>query len=407
MNLAYDGKDLLVSEHISGNIYRIDTNGICQDTINSIKTTGIETNGSDLWIIRGGTNWLCKIDINNGQSLDSIKIEIPQAFMGAYQCRDICYLDSSFFTIWGYCYCGVCRILKTDLKTKKTTDLGDIPLFDYLVNINDTIWSGDGSGLYPIYSNTSITTNYDRKLYPGGFKISGLAYANNNIWVIDNDLKKLKVFPYPISIITDSQTEATKIDSICNLMSGYWYKVIEYSGLTGKRDSVYSNEINIIERIAGTDSIMWSIMKNNTIINTSKFKISYSRSLIFNENRWMLANDGFKNIIDVNTSNLTCSMDAYDGGGIGYSRNKSSITRIPETDNSKFLIYSNPVQTELYISGINEINYVNVFDMKGRLVLKEVTPTNGTIDISKFKSGLYFVQVISKSFINIGKIIIK
>lgn len=204
MNLAYDGTDLWITEHLSGNIYRIDTNGICLDTISSLRTTCIESTGSDLWIINDGTDWLHKLNTNNGQSVDSIKIEIPQMFKGAYQCRDICYSDSSFFSIWAYCWCGVYRILKTDLKTKTTTDLGDIPLYDNLVNINDTIWAGGGSGLYPIYSNSS-NINSGRKLYPGGFVITGIAFENNNIWVIDHKNKRLKVFPYPFSIITTSE----------------------------------------------------------------------------------------------------------------------------------------------------------------------------------------------------------
>lgn len=204
MDLAYDGTDLWVSESISGDIYRIDTNGICLDTINSIKTTAIETIGSDLWLIHNGT-WLCKIDKNNGQSVDSIRIALPQVLQNGAQIRDFCYLDSSFFSIWGYCYCGVCRILKTDVKTEKTSDLGDIPLFDNLVNINDTIWAESGSGMYPVYSNASINTNYDRMLYPGGFDISGLAFEKNNIWVIDQKNKKLKVFSYPLTNITASE----------------------------------------------------------------------------------------------------------------------------------------------------------------------------------------------------------
>ena len=209
MNLAYDSTDLWITEHLSGNIYRIDTNAICLDTINSLKTTCIESIGSDLWIINDGTDWLHKLDKNNGQSIDSIKIEIPQAFKGAYQCRDICYSDSSFFSIWAYCWCGVYRILKTDIKTKNTTDLGDIPLYDNLININDTIWAGGGSGLYPIYSNSS-NINTGRKIYPGGFVISGIAFVNNNLWVIDNEYKKLKVFPYPYSIISTTEKWITE-----------------------------------------------------------------------------------------------------------------------------------------------------------------------------------------------------
>ncbi len=204
MDLAYDGTDIWVSENTSGNIYRIDTNGICLDTINSIKTTAIETIGSDLWLIHNG-NWLCRIDKNNGQSVDSIRIELPQVLQNGAQIRDFCYSDSSFFSIWGYCYCAVCRILKTDIKTKETTDLGDIPLFDNLANINDTIWAESGSGLYPVYSNTSIVTNYDRMLYPGGFEISGIAFEHNNIWVIDYKNKKLKVFNYLFSNVTASE----------------------------------------------------------------------------------------------------------------------------------------------------------------------------------------------------------
>jgi len=236
MDLVYDGTDLWISEHLSGDIYRINTNGICLDTINSLRTTGIESVEGDLWIIHDGTDLLYKLNINNGQPVDSIKIEMPQVFNGANQCKDICFSDSSFYSIWAYCWCGVYRFLKTDLKTMTTTDLGDIPLYDNLVNINDTIWAGDGSGLYPIYSN-SLNITSDRKLYPGGLVITGIAFENNNIWVIDNDYKKLKVFLYPFSIKTTSEKRISgdKINIYPNPASDY---IIIYTKDIGYEDNL-------------------------------------------------------------------------------------------------------------------------------------------------------------------------
>jgi len=45
------------------------------------------------------------------------------------------------------------------------------------------------------------------------------------------------------------QTSSTTADSVYNLVKGNWYKTLNCGGFTGKCDSVYSSDLNVIERI--------------------------------------------------------------------------------------------------------------------------------------------------------------
>lgn len=199
INLACDSTNFWISNYDSKKIYKLDAFGTCIDSINTYKTTCVESEGDNLWIIHDFTDWLCKLNKNTGEMLDSIKMEMPSVFTGGYQSRDICYLDSSLYSIWSYTWNGKVRLLKADLRTRLTIDLGDIPFDDYMVVINDTIWTGSryGFGFYPVYSNNSIINTYNRSIYLGDFYISGATHRRNSLWAIDYDNIKLKEFTYP------------------------------------------------------------------------------------------------------------------------------------------------------------------------------------------------------------------
>lgn len=190
LNLAYDNINFWVSEHLDGLLYKITPQGVCLDSIKTVRLTSVEYMEDGLWIIPDQSDWLKKIDKTNGQEMDSILIQIPEVFEAGYQCQDLCCVDSAMYSVWAYCWCGVFRILRTDFKTDETTDLGDIPLYENLVTINDTVWAGNNE-IYPLLADDIMITS-GRSLYLGDFHVSGIAYDNRNLWVIDYDSKQLK-----------------------------------------------------------------------------------------------------------------------------------------------------------------------------------------------------------------------
>lgn len=87
------------------------------------------------------------------------------------------------------------------------------------------------------------------------------------------------------------------------------------------------------------------------------------------------------------------------------------ITNINDDDEpAKVAAFPNPVENSFHLSGINAPYQVDIFDVPGSLVTtKQIRSLADEIDVSKLKSGVYFVKVISKSHhqINSLKIIKK
>lgn len=113
------------------------------------------------------------------------------------------------------------------------------------------------------------------------------------------------------------------VDSVYNLIAGDWYKTSECNGFTGKCTKVYSSIISTIERIPGTDSIRWINKLDGVVVNIAKYKIVFENSYLFHQNRWKLTGGMTNTLINVNNSTLSCSLEAYDGGGASFSRTKN------------------------------------------------------------------------------------
>lgn len=206
---------------------------------------------------------------------------------------------------------------------------------------------------------------------------------------------------------TYSQTEVEKVDSVYNLISGNWYQVIDCGGWTGRCDSVTSDYLNKIERIAGTDSITWEISLNGTIVVTLKYKISYSLSNLHSRNKWMLTGRGIDLSIETIPNGFICGEEAVDGGGRGYSRIKSTTGIFDQPINHKTLsLFPNPTNNSFVVNGLDHMEYINVLDTNGRLFQsKDCREPEVSIDISDLSKGIYLVWAISKSGISTGKII--
>jgi len=68
-------------------------------------------------------------------------------------------------------------------------------------------------------------------------------------------------------------------------------------------------------------------------------------------------------------------------------------------------VYPNPVRNTLYIKSQQQIDYLRVFDLAGRLVYNaEVMDTETTLDANQLRAGLYILQMISGKQVKTHKI---
>lgn len=210
--------------------------------------------------------------------------------------------------------------------------------------------------------------------------------------------------PFIQGFEVNAKIKSENVETVFNQISGVWYKVFSYSGLTGKKDTIYSNEVNEINRVAGTDSITWTVSENDTVKRLSRYRLVYADSYVYNEKQWMLTSQGLKLLIETDSNILTCGIDAYDAGAVGYSRKKSlSGFDVPEKNQVAYCV--DPSGTALHISGVTDIDYIKLFDLNGRLLLKATPLPNGSFDIHSFEKGLYIIQVVSKNMVYPGKLI--
>jgi len=189
----------------------------------------------------------------------------------------------------------------------------------------------------------------------------------------------------------------TGVDSVYNIVKGTWYKVYSYSGLTGNRDSIFNSDSTVIVRIADTDSIFLKDYKNGILKDVDKYQISFSNSILYQSNRWMFKNNNVRFLLSSESFGFSSSLDAFDGGGVGYSRS-NFISGIIESHNRNncLIISQNPTHDLLRITGISQIHRVDIRYLNGKLLrdLSKVVPGQ-IIDISNLHAGIYIITVTS------------
>ena len=98
-------------------------------------------------------------------------------------------------------------------------------------------------------------------------------------------------------------------------------------------------------------------------------------------------------------------MDLFVGGKLDddmaftFYRNTYRTTSVVELETSDVYLYPNPTSDYVYIesNSLSMIKSIKVFDMLGSLQYYSEVNIGGTysLDISQFKSGYYFVEVLS------------
>lgn len=191
---------------------------------------------------------------------------------------------------------------------------------------------------------------------------------------------------------TGLQAENTKVDSVYNIVKGTWYEVYEVNGMTGDLDSIYTNDSTVISRISATDSISWKQYKSGLLVYDLHYLISYSNSLLYKTDKWMLKSGDTRLLVLVENNGFSYYLDAFDGGGVGYSH-----TKIPNglsEDNvsiGKFKVIQNQ-NNSISIIGNTKLLKVAIYDLNGKKEKSWMNVESGQMmDVSELHSGIFMV----------------
>jgi heat shock protein HslJ len=109
----------------------------------------------------------------------------------------------------------------------------------------------------------------------------------------------------------------------------------------------------------------------------------------------ILGNEG-TNFFDytVDTTNNILTMTDLLGEKLVYGRQVLS-TKSDELFSSTVKLYPNPVQKELFVTGIttNAKASYTVYSLVGNVVISERTLKQGSLDVSQLKAGIYFIEI--------------
>ncbi len=83
------------------------------------------------------------------------------------------------------------------------------------------------------------------------------------------------------------------------------------------------------------------------------------------------------------------------------------VQNIEDLFNDGFRIYPNPAHKNVYIDILHASVELIVYDITGQIVLEDMKFTGGLVDVSGFAPGIYLVEVRSKSFSGVKKLVIK
>jgi len=338
---------------------------------------------------------------------------------------DTFYFDMAFYDVdTGYATGSNGTIIKTTDKGENWTLLNtgtNNKINSIFINSSDSIWAVADSGLILNsfdYGNT-WNINDTRTLK----NLNSIKFRNHDTAYIAGDNGILLYTQNAGNSWDTLNTGSNNILFSISLTQNYIYLLeTEYgnynNSIFSSNDNINwtKNIVNRVENISfPSDSIGFGISSDIfTKSNPGSIFIyktnNYGQSFDFNN--FDVSNGGFF------TNDIICMINdstgyALNGCNILRTLNGDTITitQIKNITNNSFInIYPNPASSSINIELIIPKNklLLNIIDLTGRIVLQKKITNNETINVSKLKKGIYFLNIKNENkIIENKKLIIK
>lgn len=183
-----------------------------------------------------------------------------------------------------------------------------------------------------------------------------------------------------------------------NELQGYYEGVeyVKFYNNTGPHYDTNYNEVRVfIKSPHSPNDSIW--VKYNSEFSSSKYELVITSDSTFDRYPSIPQYSDHGNFYDSDS----VLFYTIDGGGFGpyetwfYGKKYKDLeaTSVNELANTELSVYPNPVQKQLFISSNNEPQPFEIFNAKGAVVEQGIASQNTTVDVSLYKTGVYFVKL--------------
>ena len=209
------------------------------------------------------------------------------------------------------------------------------------------------------------------------------------------------------------------IDSVNNFIAGKWIWKSCYGGFAGfcTDNPGPGNQRSVIFSSTDTDSILFKVYKNDTLI-LSGITIFKYQNTTFND-QWIIDQDVVRGKAELGlldyyiirkTDSVTIEfmqpcMDCF-----YYEYEKENVTTdvIVLNNENNLFVYPNPVTGKLSVSSNSIITGLEIIDLTGKIVFSRKYISGSrkiTVDISHINKGIYFIKSFSYNKSYTGRIL--
>lgn len=93
-----------------------------------------------------------------------------------------------------------------------------------------------------------------------------------------------------------------------------------------------------------------------------------------------------------NDGDLDISTIAYNDDKVNMFKNQKIVLSVSEIENANIIMFPNPTEDRLYISGLTSASEISVFDSLGKIIKTQHLQLNDAFDVSELKTGIYFLK---------------
>ena len=317
----------------------------------------------------------------------------------------------------------------------RITDVSDNSVSDVSENSFNILHANNAGGPYSIDDNTVLLFHFERNLVnqsslsdDGTLQGDNISYAENPV----TDMGMCAVFDGS-SYISVPHNENLSLSGDWTIEA--WVNFTNFGtgsyvnpSIVSKSDSEsfnyalwYHSKYNSIKGHYSDNNLNVPYVFLSNILSTGTwYHITYIRDntnylhkiIIRDENRTIIAEKEYiygesKSQAKTNTNELKIA-NALGVDGfyfIGYIdevrisrviRSFNNTTAIKTTSTDRISIYPNPASRSVHIT-VPEKGHLSIFDISGRKVYENPNFTSGTLDVSGFDKGIYFVRFFNKS----------